>query len=146
MWFIILLFVVLISWVCVGIFCGLTDDKSVTNKDVEIIDAYRAIPKMLVIDGVETDIENYEKVIVVGNRLKYRDILDDDVVLLAKSKPNFFKKHDIVLLNDMTLWEIKTAHKDGTYTLTKNDVKDRKVCYDDIKNKCINGFRYVTER
>ena len=48
-WFIVLLFVGLISWVCVGIFCGLTDDNSVTNKDVEIIDAYRAIPKMLVI-------------------------------------------------------------------------------------------------
>ena len=36
MWFIILLFVVLILLVCVGIFCGLTDDNSITNKDVEI--------------------------------------------------------------------------------------------------------------
>lgn len=35
-WFIVLLFVVLISWVCAGIFRGLTDDNSVTNKDVEI--------------------------------------------------------------------------------------------------------------
>ena len=30
--------------------------------------------------------------------------------------------------------------------LTKSDIKDRKVCYDDIKNKCINGFRYDTRR
>lgn len=100
-----------------------------------------AIPDWVNINGVDTYIKEYDKVFVEGNRLAYRDILADDCLLLAEHKPYTFKKGDIVVLNDHTLWEIKTAHKNGTYTLTKANVKNKKVNYKDIKNKIIMRFR-----
>lgn len=95
------------------------------------------IPDWVDIDGVLTNIKDYEKVFVEGNRLGYRGIHSDDLCVLSKTKPTFFKKRDIVLLNDATLWEVKIAHKNGKYTLTKQDTPNRIVSYDEIKNKVI---------
>ena len=96
-----------------------------------------AIPDWVDIDGTLTNIKDYEKVFVEGNRLGYRGIHSDDLCVLSKTKPTLFKKHDIVLLNDATLWEVKIAHKNGKYTLTKQDTPNRIVSYDEIKNKVI---------
>ena len=85
------------------------------------------------IDGALTNIKDYEKVFVEGNRLGYRGIHSDDLCVLSKTKPTLFKKHDIVLLNDATLWEVKIAHKNGKYTLTKQGTPNRTVSYDEIK-------------
>lgn len=95
------------------------------------------IPDWVDIDGVLTNIKDNEKVFVEGNRLGYRGIHSDDLCVLSKTKPTLFKKHDIVLLNDATLWEVKIAHKNGKYTLTKQGTPNRIVSYDEIKNKVI---------
>ena len=56
---------------------------------------------------------------------------------LSYNKNEVVEKGNIVLITDWTLWEIKTCHKNGDYTLTKE--KDGKKITKRIKHEEIGG-------
>lgn len=78
---------------------------------------------------------------IKGNGLQYKGIKDGQIGLVDINCQTF-EKGNIVLITDWTLWEIKTCHKDGDYTLTKE--KDGKKITKRIKHNEIGGrLRYV---
>ena len=73
---------------------------------------------------------------IKGNGLQYKGIKDGQIGLVDINCQTF-EKGNIVLITDWTLWEIKTCHKNGDYTLTKE--KDGKKITKRIKHEEIGG-------
>lgn len=69
-------------------------------------------------NGRGIDETNLFRIYIKGNGLQYKGAYDGDVGLVD-IKCETFKKGDIVLIKDWSIWEIKTCHKKGDYTLTK---------------------------
>lgn len=81
------------------------------------------------------------RIAIKGNGLQYKGV-EDGQVGLVDINCQTFEKGNIVLITDWTLWEIKTCHKNGDYTLTKE--KDGKKITKRIKHEEIGGrLRYV---
>lgn len=87
-------------------------------------------------NGRGIDETNLFRVYIKGNGLQYKGAYDGDVGLVD-IKCETFKKGDIVLIKDWSLWEIKTCHKKGDYTLTKE--KDGKKITKIVKSDEICG-------
>lgn len=80
------------------------------------------------------------RIAIKGNGLQYKGVKDGGVGLIDINCQTF-EKGNIVLVTDWTLWEIKTCHKNGDYTLTKE--KDDKKITKRIKHDEIGGrLRY----
>lgn len=69
-------------------------------------------------NGRGIDETNLFRVYIKGNGLQHKGAYDGDVGLVD-IKCETFKKGDVVLIKEWSLWEIKTCHKKGDYTLTK---------------------------
>ena len=69
-------------------------------------------------NGRGIDETNLFRIYIKGNGLQYKGAYDGDIGLVD-IKCETFKKGDIVLIKDWSIWEIKTCHKKGDYTLTK---------------------------
>lgn len=87
-------------------------------------------------NGRGIDETNLFRIYIKGNGLQYKGAYDGDVGLVD-IKCETFKKGDIVLIKDWSLWEIKTCHKKGDYTLTKE--KDGKKITKIVKSDEICG-------
>lgn len=84
---------------------------------------------------------NMIRISVKGDGLYYKGIRDGNIGLVDVSCQTF-EKGNIVLITDWTLWEIKTCHKNGDYTLTKekNGKKiTKRIKYDEVGGR----LRYV---
>ena len=80
------------------------------------------------------------RIAIKGNGLQYKGVKDGGIGLVDINCQTF-EKGNIVLITDWTLWEIKTCHKNGDYTLTKE--KDGKKITKRIKHEEIGGrLRY----
>lgn len=80
-------------------------------------------PAAYTYNGEVIDETNMIRISIKGDGLYYKGIRDGNVGLVDVSCQTF-EKGNIVLITDWTLWEIKTCHKNGDYTLTKeNDGK-----------------------
>lgn len=91
-------------------------------------------------NGEVIDETNMIRISIKGDGLYYKGIRDGNVGLVDVSCQTF-EKGNIVLITDWTLWEIKTCHKKGDYTLTKE--KDGKKITKRIKHEEISGrLRY----
>ena len=74
-------------------------------------------------NGEVIDETHMIRISIKGDGLYYKGIRDGDVGLVDVSCKTF-ERGNVVLISDWTLWEIKTCHKNGDYTLTKeNDGK-----------------------
>ena len=103
--------------------------KSITNA-----------PTVYLHDGEAIDETYMIRTAIKGNGLQYKGIKDGGVGLIDINCQTF-EKGNIVLITDWTLWEIKTCHKNGDYTLTKE--KDGKKITKRIKHEEISGrLRY----
>lgn len=92
-------------------------------------------------DGEVIDETYMIRIAIKGNGLQYKGVKDGEVGLVDINCQTF-EKGNIVLITDWTLWEIKTCHKNGDYTLTKE--KDGKKITKRIKHEEIGGrLRYV---
>ena len=91
-------------------------------------------------DGEVIDETYMVRIAIKGNGLQYKGVKDGQVGLIDINYQTF-EKGNIVLITDWTLWEIKTCHKNGDYTLTKE--KDGKKITKRIKHEEIGGrLRY----
>lgn len=81
------------------------------------------------------------RIAIKGNGLQYKGV-EDGQAGLVDINCQTFEKGNIVLITDWTLWEIKTCHKNGDYTLTKE--RDGKKITKRIKHNDIGGrLKYV---
>lgn len=81
------------------------------------------------------------RIAIKGNGLQYKGVKDGQIGLVDINCQTF-EKGNIVLITDWTLWEIKTCHKNGDYTLTKE--KDGKKITKRIKHNEVGGtLRFV---
>lgn len=97
-------------------------------------------PSGYIHDGKEIDETYMIRIAIKGNGLEYKGVKDGEVGLVDINCQTF-EKGNIVLITDWTLWEIKTCHKNGDYTLTKE--KDGKKITKRIKHEEIGGrLRY----
>lgn len=97
-------------------------------------------PTTYTYDGEIINERNMIRIGIKGDGLYYKGIRDGNVGLVDVSCKTF-EKGNIVLITDWTLWEIKTCHKNGDYTLTKE--KDGKKITKKIKHNEIGGrLRY----
>ena len=99
--------------------------KSITNA-----------PTNYIYDGEVIDETYMIRTAIKGNGLQYKGIKDGQIGLVDINCQTF-EKGNIVLITDWTLWEIKTCHKNGDYTLTKE--KDGKKITKRIKHEEIGG-------
>ena len=91
-------------------------------------------------DGEVIDETYMIRIAIKGNGLQYKGVKDGEVGLIDINCQTF-EKGNIVLITDWTVWEIKTCHKNGDYTLTKE--KDGKKITKRIKHNEISGrLRY----
>lgn len=98
-------------------------------------------PTRYVYDGEVIDETYIVRIAIKGNGLQYKGVKDGQIGLVDVNCQTF-EKGNIVLITDWTLWEIKTCHKNGNYTLTKE--KDGKKITKRIKHEEIAGrLRYV---
>ena len=98
-------------------------------------------PTTYTYDGEIINERNMIRIGIKGDGLYYKGIRDGNVGLVDVSCKTF-EKGNIVLITDWTLWEIKTCHKNGDYTLTKE--KDGKKITKKIKHNEIGGrLRYA---
>lgn len=98
-------------------------------------------PSGYIHDGKEIDETYMIRIAIKGNGLQYKGV-EDGGIGLVDINCQTFEKGNIVLITDWTLWEIKTCHKNGDYTLTKE--KDGKKITKRIKHDEIGGrLRYV---
>lgn len=77
---------------------------------------------------------NMIRISINGDGLYYKGIRDGNVGLIDVSCKTF-EKGNVVLISDWTLWEIKTCHKNGDYTLTKEKDGEKitkRIKYDEI--------------
>jgi hypothetical protein len=76
--------------------------------------------------------------IVQGNRLEYKGIKEDSIIFID---PNYesLKKGDMVIIPDWSIWEIKTCHKSGNYTLQKGYPTENKMITKRVKKEDICG-------
>ena len=108
--------------------------KMKTNSfGVKVIDN---APTVYTYDDEIINERNMIRLSIKGDGLYYRGIRDGNVGLVDVSCKTF-EKGNIVLITDWTLWEIKTCHKNGDYTLTKE--KDGKKITKRIKHEEIGG-------
>lgn len=97
-------------------------------------------PSGYIHDGEKIDETYMIRIAIKGNGLQYKGVKDGEVGLVDINCQTF-EKGNIVLITDWTLWEIKTCHKNGDYTLTKE--KDGKKITKRIKHEEIGGrLRY----
>lgn len=97
-------------------------------------------PTVYIHDGEVIDETYMVRIAIKGNGLEYKGVKDGQIGLVDINCPTF-EKGNIVLITDWTLWEIKTYHKNGDYTLTKE--KDGKKITKRIKHEEIGGrLRY----
>ena len=87
-------------------------------------------------DGEIINERNMIRIGIKGDGLYYKGIRDGYVGLVDVSCKTF-EKGNVILITDWTLWEIKTCHKNGNYTLTKE--KDGKKITKRIKYDEIGG-------
>lgn len=87
-------------------------------------------------DGEIINERNMIRIGIKGDGLHYKGIRDGNLGLVDVSCKTF-EKGNVVLISDWTLWEIKTCHKNGDYTLTKE--KDGKKITKRIKYDEIGG-------
>lgn len=99
--------------------------KTITNSPTEYIH-----------DGEVIDETYMIRIAIKGNGLQYKGIKDGGVGLIDINCQTF-EKGNIVLITDWTVWEIKTCHKNGDYTLTKEN--DGKKITKRIKHEEIGG-------
>ena len=98
-------------------------------------------PTNYIYDGEVIDETHMIRIAIKGNGLQYKGVKDGQVGLVDINCQTF-EKGNTVLITDWTLWEIKTCHKNGDYTLTKE--KDGKKITKRIKHEEIGGrLRYV---
>ncbi len=93
-------------------------------------------PAVYTHDGEVIDESYIIRIAIKGDGLYYKGIRDGNVGLVDINVKKF-EKGNIVLITDWTLWEIKTCHKNGDYTLTKE--KDGKKITKRIKHEEIGG-------
>ena len=93
-------------------------------------------PTTYTYDGEVIDETNMIRIAIKGNGLQYKGVKDGQVGLVDINCQTF-EKGNIVLITDWTLWEIKTCHKNGDYTLTKE--KDGKKITKRIKHNEVGG-------
>lgn len=93
-------------------------------------------PDVYTHDGKDIDETYMIRIAIKGNGLEYKGVKDGEVGLVDINCQTF-EKGNIVLITDWTLWEIKTCHKNGDYTLTKE--KDGKKITKRIKHEEIGG-------
>lgn len=97
-------------------------------------------PSGYIHDGEVIDETYMIRIAIKGNGLQYKGV-EDGGVGLVDINCQTFEKGNIVLITDWSLWEIKTCHKNGDYTLTKE--KDGKKITKRIKHEEIGGrLRY----
>lgn len=98
-------------------------------------------PTTYTYDGEIINERNMIRIGIKGDGLYYKGIRDGNVGLVDVSCKTF-EKGNVVLITDWTLWEIKTCHKNGVYTLIKE--KDGKKITKKIKHNEIGGrLRYA---
>ncbi len=93
-------------------------------------------PTTYTYDGEIINERNMIRVGIKGEGLYYKGIRDGNVGLVDVSCKTF-ERGNVVLISDWTLWEIKTCHKNGDYTLTKE--KDGEKITKRIKYDKIGG-------
>lgn len=93
-------------------------------------------PAVYTHDGEVIDEDYIIRIAIKGDGLYYKGIRDGNVGLVDINVKRF-EKGNIVLITDWTLWEIKTCHKNGDYTLTKE--KDGEKITKRIKHEEISG-------
>lgn len=93
-------------------------------------------PSVYTHDGEVIDETYMVRIGIKGNGLQYKGVKDGQVGLVDINCQTF-EKGNIVLITDWTLWEIKTCHKNGDYTLAKE--KDGKKITKRIKHEEIGG-------
>ena len=93
-------------------------------------------PTTYTYDGEIINERNMIRIGIKGDGLYYKGIRDGDVGLVDVSCKTF-EKGNVVLITDWTLWEIKTCHKNGNYTLTKE--KDGEKITKRIKHNEVGG-------
>lgn len=93
-------------------------------------------PAVYTHDGEVIDEVYMIRIAIKGDGLYYKGIRDSNMGLVDINVKRF-EKGNIVLITDWTLWEIKTCHKNGDYTLTKE--KDGKKITKRIKHEEIGG-------
>ena len=93
-------------------------------------------PTTYTYDGEIINERNMIRIGIKGNGLQYKGIKDGSAGLVDVSCKTF-EKGNVILITDWTLWEIKTCHKNGDYTLTKE--KDGKKITKRIKYNEIGG-------
>lgn len=93
-------------------------------------------PTTYTYDGEIINERNMIRICIKGDGLYYKGIRDGNMGLVDVSCQTF-EKGNVVLISDWTLWEIKTCHKNGDYTLTKE--KDGKKITKRIKCNEIGG-------
>lgn len=97
-------------------------------------------PEGYIHNGEVIDETYMVRIAIKGNGLQYKGVKDGQIGLVDINCQTF-EKGNIVLVTDWTLWEIKTCHKNGDYTLTKE--KDGKKITKRIKHDEIGGrLRY----
>lgn len=97
-------------------------------------------PSGYIHDGEVIDETYMVRIAIKGNGLQYKGVKDGQIGLVDINCQTF-EKGNVVLITDWTLWEIKTCHKNGDYTLTKE--KDGKKITKRIKHEEIGGrLRY----
>lgn len=97
-------------------------------------------PTKYIHNGEVIDETHMVRIAIKGNGLQYKGVKDGQIGLVDINCQTF-EKGNIVLVIDWTLWEIKTCHKNGDYTLTKE--KDGKKITKRIKHDEIGGrLRY----
>ena len=99
-------------------------------------------PSGYIHDGEVIDETYMVRIAIKGNGLEYKGVKDGGIGLVdIDINCQTFEKGNIVLITDWTLWEIKTCHKNGDYTLTKE--KNGKKITKRIKHNEIGGrLRY----
>ena len=93
-------------------------------------------PTTYTYDGEIINERNMIRIGIKGDGLYYKGIRDGNLGLVDVSCETF-EKGNVVVISDWTLWEIKTCHKNGDYTLTKE--KDGKKITKRIKYNEIGG-------
>lgn len=87
-------------------------------------------------NGEVIDETHMLRIAIKGNGLQYKGVKDGGIGLVDINCQTF-EKGNVVLITDWTLWEIKTCHKNGDYTLTKE--KDGKKITKRIKRNEVGG-------
>lgn len=91
-------------------------------------------PTTYTYDGEIINERNMIRISIKGDGLYYKGIRDGNLGLVDVSCETF-EKGNVILITDWTLWEIKTCHKNGDYTLTKEKDGEKitkRIKYDEI--------------